>query len=100
MEAAKTVLKALQAKDLELFTTYFPANKPVLFSPYGYIDVEQIKKLSSRDLLQSVEKKWVLTWGSFDGSGDPIKLTVPDYFRKFVYNADYLNADQARVNEF
>ena len=71
----------------------------VLFSPYGYIDTAKSKKLYPDDFLTAIDKKWILTWGSYDGTGDPIKLTVTDYLKKFVYNADYLNAEAIGFNE-
>jgi len=61
--------------------------------PYGFIDTAKHKKLSREDFLEAINKKWVLTWGSYDGTGEPIKLTVNQYLAKFVYNADYLNAE-------
>lgn len=41
----------------------------------------------------------MLTWGNYDGTGDPIKLTVPAYLKKFVYNADYLTAEAVGFDE-
>lgn len=70
----------------------------VRFSPYGYIDTANTKKLTPEDFLTSINKKWTLTWGSYDGTGDPIKLTVPAYLKKFVYNADYVNAEAVGYN--
>jgi hypothetical protein len=46
--------------------------------------------------LKGDDKKRV--WGIYDGSGEPIELTVAEYFDKFVYNADYLNAPQVGIN--
>jgi hypothetical protein len=40
-----------------------------------------------------------LTWGNYDGSGDPIRLSIPAYFKKFVYDADFLQAEQVGINE-
>ncbi len=71
----------------------------VLFSPYGYIDTARSKKLTPDDFLTAIDKNWTLTWGSYDGTGDPIKLTVKAYLKKFVYNADYVNAEAVGYNE-
>jgi hypothetical protein len=88
----RQVLVFLKEQNFEELIKYF-SNDGVLFSPYGYIDIAKSKKLTPSDFLESIQKNWVLTWGNFDGTGDPIKLSVKNYLKKFVYNADYLNAE-------
>ena len=92
------ILISLKENNFNELIKYFPEDG-VLFSPYGYVDTARSKKLSSDDFLAAVNKKWILTWGSYDGTGDPIKLTVPNYLKKFVYNADYLNAEATGYDE-
>lgn len=92
------VLALLKTHNYKELIKYFSADG-VLFSPYGFIDTAKSKKLSPEDFLQAVDKKWILTWGSFDGTGEPIKLTVPSYLKKFVYNADYLSAEAVGFDE-
>lgn len=86
------VLISLKENNYAELRKYF-SEDGVLFSPYGHIDLAQSKKLSPDDLLLAVDKQWILTWGKYDGTGEAIKLTIADYFKKFVYNADYLNAE-------
>lgn len=33
----------------------------------------------------------IYTWGSYDGSGEPIDLIFSDYYDRFVYNQDFAN---------
>ena len=96
--AGTQILTFLKNKNYPELIKYFSSDG-VLFSPYGFIDTANSKKLSPEDFLESINKKWVLTWGSFDGTGDPIKLTVTGYLKKFVYNADYLNAEAVGFDE-
>ncbi len=86
------ILTHLKYKDYPQLIKYF-SNDGVLFSPYGYIDTVKSKKLIAEDFLEAIDKDWILTWGSYDGTGDPIKLSVKNYLKRFVYNADYLNAE-------
>ena len=86
------VLTFLKQQNAEELTKYFSPNG-VRFVPYSFIDTANNKKLTAEEFLTATQKKWILTWGSYDGSGDPIKLTVSDYIKKFVYNADYLSAE-------
>lgn len=92
------VLIALKEGNMTELRKYF-SDEGVLFSPYGYIDKPKSKKLSFDDFLTAINKKWILTWGSYDGTGDPIKLTVTAYLKRFVYNADYVNAEAIGFDE-
>lgn len=94
----REVLTLIKSKNYPELVKYF-ANEGVLFSPYAYIDQTSSKKLTPDDFLNAIQQKKSFTWGSFDGTGDPIKLSVVDYLDKFVYNADYLNAEAVGYNE-
>lgn len=72
----------------------------VRFSPYGNIDTGHDKKLSATQLLSLSESSKKVLWGNYDGSGDPIKLSLADYFKKFVYDADFLNTKEKSINSF
>ena len=89
---ARQVLTFLKQNNYAELIKYFSADG-VRFVPYGFIDTANSKKLTPDDFLESINKKWTLTWGSYDGTGDPIKLSVPAYLKKFTYNADYLAAE-------
>ncbi|MBB2146303.1 hypothetical protein GM921_12450 [Pedobacter sp. LMG 31464] len=94
----RQILIFLKENNFKELSKYF-SNEGVRFSPYGFIDTAKSKKLTPEDFLESIHKKWLLTWGSLDGTGDPIKLTVPAYLKKFAYNADYLNAEAVGYDE-
>ena len=88
----RQVLNFLKENNYPELIKYF-SSEGVRFSPYGFIDTANTKKLTSEDFLESINRKWILTWGNYDGTGDPIKLSVAAYLKKFVYNADYVNAE-------
>jgi len=96
--AGTQILTFLKTQNYPELVKYFSSDG-VLFSPYGFIDTTNSKRLTPEDFLESIAKKWVLTWGNYDGTGDPIKLTVPAYLKKFVYNADYLTAEAVGFDE-
>lgn len=88
----RQILTFLKEQNYEELSKYF-ATAGVRFVPYAFIDTKINKKLTPDEFLEAIAKKWILTWGSYDGTGEPIKLTVSDYVKKFVYNADYLSAE-------
>ena len=38
-------------------------------------------------------------WGVYDGSGLPIEMPYAEYQARFVYDQDYLNAEEIGLNE-
>ena len=73
----------------------------ILFSPYGYIDIANGIKFTATSLASYFYKKrdTKLNWGSYDGSGETISLTATEYFQKFVYDVDFLNAPNISLNK-
>ncbi|HHY91624.1 MAG TPA: hypothetical protein GX503_08155 [Clostridiales bacterium] len=96
---AMDVLTAIKNYDMEKLADAVHPDKGVRFSPYGYVDVandlvftaEQVKNLAS-------DSKTYL-WGHYDGSGEPIQLKFSDYYKKFIYDADFINAEQVGYNK-
>jgi hypothetical protein len=98
-QAAFQMIKLIKEKDFEAVSHHIHPLKGVRFTPYGYINVES-------DLVfhtQEIPKLWsngnVYLWGEFDGTGDPIELTFADYYDRFIYDADFVNAEEIAVNE-
>jgi hypothetical protein len=96
----KEILTAIKNKDYEKFASFIHPVEGVRFSPYGYIMPEGDAKLGNKEFLDKIKQKSLkINWGSYDGTGDLIQLTIQDYFKKFVYNVDYLNAEKISINK-
>ena len=98
---AKQVLAVLKDANYETFAGFIHPVEGIRFSPYGYIDTATAMVFSARTFLDAFSKtaQTKITWGQYDGTGEPIMLTIDEYFKKFVYNADFLNASQNSLNE-
>ena len=94
------ILKAVKEKDYGFLFYYFHPVLGIRFSPYAYIDTAADVVLSADEYtsLLTKEKKKLLNWGSFDGSGDPIMLTMKNYIKKYVYDVDFYNAEKISFN--
>jgi len=99
VEVADQAVEALKNKDMKKLATYIHPNKGVLFSPYGYIDLATAQVISSSRVAELLENDQVYTWGQYDGSGENIDLTFRDYFDRFVYDQDYLHAEEKAENK-
>lgn len=100
MALSHAVLEALKAKDYQKFAGYFHPDSGVRFSPYAFVEPANDIQLTSEDLLMQLSQNEPLTWGTYDGSGEPITSTVAAYIEKFVYDANFLNAEKTAVDSF
>lgn len=91
---AGEILEALKEQDFEELALYAHPLKGVRFTPYTRVNVEKDLILSREQLQKGAGDKSLLSWGSYDGSGLPIDLTIAEYFKEFVYDQDYLAADK------
>jgi len=98
LHLGKRVLSSIKENDFENFVRFIHPGLALRFSPYGYVDTTSDIVLTSESFLQKRREMIKLNWGHYDGSGDPILLTMDDYFSKFVYNADFLNAKIISLN--
>lgn len=90
-ELWQKVLIALKNDDMTAFSEFVDPDKWVKFSAYWNVRDDDI-------ILMRPELLWArdepFTWGMYDGSGEPIEMTTKEYFEKFVYNHDYLQAPE------
>lgn len=99
LETTKQVLIAIKNKDYTKFASYIHPVSGIRFSPYASIDTTVDIKFSHEKFSEAANKRDELIWGYYDGSGDTIRLSVDNYFNKFVYNHDFLNAEKTSLSK-
>lgn len=97
--AAREVAQALAREDFEALAGWVHPEEGVLLAPYAYVEPERHATLSAAEL-RAVARGETLrrTWGHYDGTGEPIRLTFREYFARFVYDAPYLEEVQVAVD--
>ncbi|MFT4093915.1 MAG: hypothetical protein QM640_09740 [Niabella sp.] len=98
----KEVFTLFKNKEYAKLDSLIHPEEGVRFSPYATVHPEEDKKFS-RDTfnkLVTTGKNKKINWGSYDGSGDAILLTPEEYFRKFVYDANFVHPEKYEVNHF
>ena len=96
---ATTVLTTLKAN---AFTQLASLVHPVMglrFSPYGHIDTVHYHSFSGKQIQELAQTNKKIKWGIFDGSGEPIILNIHNYFKRFVYDVDFLHAEKKSFDE-
>lgn len=101
MGLTKDILTIFKSQQYAKLDTFIHPAEGVRFSPYATVEGsdQKFSKESFRSLVTTGKGKRV-KWGSYDGSGDPIILTPNEYFKKFVYDANFVKPEKAKVNGF
>lgn len=86
-----TVIQLLETQDMTTLATYIHPTKGVRFSPYGYVDAINDLVFTAAQISTLLQDPQNYTWGSYDGSGDPITKTFANYYDEFVYDEDFAN---------
>lgn len=100
LSVATSVVTALSTDDMTTLATYVHPTSGVRFSPYGYVEPSVHLNFTASAIPTLMSDTTLYTWGSFDGSGDPIIFKFSDYYDAFVYDEDYLNPHLIGVNNF
>lgn len=93
------VLTAIKNYDMEKLADAIHPDKGVRFSPYGYVDVENNLVFTAEEVKKLADDPKQYLWGYYDGSGEPISLSFSDYHKKFIYDVDFVNAEQVGYNK-
>jgi hypothetical protein len=91
---ADQVLNILKNKDMIKLAEYIHPDLGVRFSPYSFVDTEHNLVFKADQIKAMKSDTAIYTWGNYDGSGEPIKLTFEKYFNQFIYDHDYSKAKE------
>jgi hypothetical protein len=96
-EKGAEILTAMKNKDIDALSKFVHPIKGVRFSPYTNVKDGDVV-FTPDELKTAPALSRSFTWGAYDGLGEPIDLGFFQYFEKFVYDHDYLTAEQKSVN--
>lgn len=98
IDSSYNALSYLKAGDFISLADMVHPEYGIYFSPYSNINLSSNQWFSSAEVSRLGKQSDSLVWGVYDGSGEPISLTVSEYFERFVYDSDYLSAPIVTVN--
>lgn len=96
---AGQILEALKEEDYDTLASFVHPESGVSLTPYSTVSISGDRTLSPSQIRQIPEDDGLYVWGTMDGSGTPIRLTVADYFARYVFNTDYTQAPQISVDK-
>ena len=97
LRLTNNILVALKNKNYSAFANYIHPVAGIRFSPYGYVDTLRHLKIFKREIYghrQENDNQEMIVWGEFDGTGDPIKMTLNNYMQRFVYDVDFVKPEK------
>ena len=86
------ILGTIKARDYEALSGYVHPEFGVSFTAYSTVQPESDLRLSAAQIAGLSTDSTLYVWGTAAGSGEPIRMTGRDYFARYVYNADYIQA--------
>jgi len=92
------VMLAIKNKDFDKLSDLTHPEKGVRFTPYTFVSVEDDVVFSKEEIKNFFTDQREIKWGHYDGSGEEIVLTPAQYYDKFIYTADFVNADEVGYN--
>lgn len=99
LESAATVMNALKNGNMEIVAAWAHPDKGVRFSPYAYVDLKKDPVFSREELKGLMKDTTIYEWREFPGSGEQIKLSFADYYKRFVYDADFAGQAEIALNK-
>jgi hypothetical protein len=85
-------LDALQRRDVEQLAALAHPSTGIRFTPYTRVDTVRDRRFTAAELRAQWNRPDSLLWGEFDGSGDPMRMTMAQYFNRFVADTDFAKA--------
>lgn len=98
-DRATEVLYAIKSKDMTKLAQAAHPDKGIRFSPYGHVFADTDLKFSADQIKSLASDKKRYTWGSYDGSGEPIEMTFGEYYNRFIYDEDFVKAKEVGYNK-
>jgi len=94
------VMLALRARNVARLSTFVHPQKGVRFSPYASVlpGEDRVVKRNQLASMWASPKRYNWGGGGYDGSGDPILLTLKKYFGRFIFDHDFSRAKDVAYN--
>jgi len=102
LKLSHDVLIAIKNKKYDSLEEFIHPEEGLRLSPYAYVDTLHDVLLSRTRFVEEAKNKKHnrILWGFFDGSGEPILMTLNEYMNKFVYDVDFINPEKFVINKF
>ncbi len=95
---ADAILESIARHDWQTLST-FAAPAGVRFTPFTHVNPLTDQTLAPADIANFETDTSSKTWGTTEGSGEPIVMTNMEYLNRYVWDHDYRTAPDVIWNE-
>lgn len=99
LNTACVINQALRQRDYATVAKYVHPERGVTFTPYSTVNFDSDLSFKAAQIQGLTKDQTVYSWGFEDGRGDPIKMTMEQYFARYVYDTDYTHASMIGVDQ-
>ncbi|AIQ32999.1 MULTISPECIES: hypothetical protein [unclassified Paenibacillus] len=99
LEAAATVITALKEKDMDQLADWVHPERGIRFSPFAYVDTANDLVFTKDEVDTLLEDPAKRVWRLFEGTGEVIELNFADYYKWYIYDADFEQDAGIAVNK-
>jgi len=99
VQVAIDVANDLKSLNMESLAEHINLDRGIIIAPYSNIDLANAIKFTKEEFTTLKDNPDQFTWGSYDGSGEPILLNFSDYYNLFIFDADFTIPDLIGVDE-
>lgn len=96
--SACLVNRLIQQQDWTALAACVHPERGVTFTPYSTVEPETDLCFTADQIKNLSQDQNIYTWGFEDGRGDPIQMTLTQYFERYVYDRDYTQATEIGVD--
>ncbi len=96
--AAMKAMRAIAEQDFEALASFVDPEEGVTFTPYSTVDPTSNLTFSADNLAAAGEDDTSYVWGLSSSDSSPIKMTVPEYFDSYVWNANYWDVAEIGID--
>lgn len=98
LSSACAVNRAIQQQDWTTLAAYVHPDQGVTFTPYSTVEPGTDLTFTASQIKNLAQDQNLYTWGFEDGRGDPIQMTMAQYFQRYVYDRDYTQVPEIGVD--
>lgn len=96
--SAYRVLESIRDQDFAALSSYVDPEEGVTVTPFSTVSFSNDVRLSAQEIGGAAGGDTDYIWGVTPSEGEPIRLTIPEFFSSFLWDADYANAPEIGID--
>lgn len=96
--SAYRVLEAIRDEDFSALSNYVDSDEGVTVTPFSTVNFSSDVRLSLQEISGAGDSNIDYIWGMTPSEGEPIRMTIQEFFSSFLWDADYTLAAEIGID--